>query len=167
MHRLRVALLMVVGSFCVYCAQDVVGGMNGGGRNGGVDGGGGSSSGGGSDMVGTAGADTCCTPPDPAAGTVLFDQKFTPTTLASGYCVSPAIDVAGNRTLVVHAPATSVYTNIAWSFGGAASWSLVATGSIEVNVLDGRLGKQVQFVYGQAGSTGCPQKALTVVGYKQ
>src|SRR5689334_1871500 len=117
--RLGFILLVIFGSFCVYCAQNVAGGGNG-------NGGGGNGSGGG--MVGNAGADTCCTPPDPPAGTILFDQKFT-TTQVSSSCVSPAIDVAGNRTIVVHGPGMVQYGTpighvvVEWTFGGAADWA--------------------------------------------
>jgi hypothetical protein len=153
--RFGFILLVIFGSFCVYCAQNVVGGGNGGNGNGGSGGG----------MVGSAGADTCCTPPDPPAGTVLYDQKVTPT-VENGLCVSPAIDVSGNRTIVVHGPSS---TNMQWSFGGAAGWVYkfnVNPSSEGVLVLDGRMGKQFRFVYGNASSP-CSQIALTVVGYKQ
>lgn len=149
-RRFSFVLLVIFGSFCVYCAQNVVGGGNGGNGNG--------SGGSGGGMVGNAGADTCCTPPDPPPGTVLFDQKFAPAD-----CLSPAIDVAGYRTIVVHGSAPW----IEWSFGGAAGWATdttVANQTQDVRVLDGRLGKQLRISY---GSPCAQQAALTVVGYKQ
>ena len=164
--RLGFILLVIFGSFCVYCAQDVVGGGNGGGGNGGNGGNGGSGNGDG--MVGNAGADTCCTPPDPAPYTVLFDQTFTPA-VNNGLCVSPPIDVAGNRTLVVHGVDRDAV--LFWSFGATAGWvteGQVAPGNPTptVVVLDGRRGKQLRFAFGAASGT-CPDRALTVVGYKQ
>lgn len=153
--RLGFIVLVIFGSFCVYCAQNVTGGNgNGNGGNGG------------SGMVGNAGADTCCTPPDPPAGVVLFDQKFMITN-----CESPAIDVGGNRTIVVHGSAPMIQ----WSFGGAAGWATQSTAvnnSSSVIVLDGRLGKQFRVSYPTSCSgsvCSCPtgEVALTVVGYKQ
>lgn len=164
--RLGFVLLVVFGSFFVYCAQNAVGNMSGGNTSGG------------NGMVGNADGDTCCTPPDPPPYTVLFDQTFTPT-VDDGECVSPAIDVAGNRTLVVHGlrPLTgsAVYFPIQWTFGGAAAWStqIVPTSqqlvSNAVVVLDGRLGKQLRIDYGSADQSApqCVPRSLTVVGYKQ
>ncbi|HEX6836111.1 MAG TPA: hypothetical protein VF334_06035 [Polyangia bacterium] len=144
--RLGFIVLVIFGSFCVYCAQNVVGSGSGGNRNGGGGG-----------MVGNANGDTCCTPPDPPSGSVLFDNTFTD-------CASPTIDVAGNRTIVAHG---SFYgASVEWSFGGAAGWvsQTIPTNSDEVLVLDGRLGKQLRFAWG----TSCqPKTSLTVVGYKQ
>jgi len=148
--RFGFVLIVIFGSFFVYCAQNAVGDMRGGGGGG---------------MVGNAGADACCTPPDPPPGTVLFDQKF----MTSVDCASPAIDVAGNRTIVIHGNAPT----IEWSFGGAAGWvpQTSATNTQGVTVLDGRMGKQVRisYPYYPPGSGSCmPQEqSLTVVGYKQ
>jgi hypothetical protein len=157
-RRLGLGFLFVFGSFFVYCAQNVVGDMRSGGN------------GGGGGMIGNAGADTCCTPPDPAAGTVLFDQKFTQTA-DGGSCVSPAINVGGNRTIVVHGANAA---QVQWTFGGAAGWS-AQTGADSnystVSVADGRLGKQLRIYYGSLYSSPAypctAQMALTVVGYKQ
>ena len=151
--RFSFVLLVIFGSFCVYCAQNVTSGGNGGGSG---NGGGG--------MVGNAGADTCCTPPDPPAGVVLFDQKFTSQTVTSYGCVSPAIDVSGYRTIVVHGLPYNY--QIDWTFGGQVGWTRAPTLSDSqggVNVLDGRLGKQFRVGYGGT----CYDTALTVVGYKQ
>jgi hypothetical protein len=161
--RLGFIVLVIFGSFCVYCAQNVVGGSGGSNGNGGNDGSGGGG------MVGNAGADTCCTPPDPPPGDVLFDQKFTPT-LVSNQCVSPGIDVAGHRTIVVHGNLDGVQ----WSFGGAVGWvwqSSVTPSALVV--LDGRLGKQLRIGFAATcasnGVCECPTDPtpLTVVGYKQ
>ena len=151
-NRLGFIVLVIFGSFCVYCAQNVTGGNNGNGA-------GGNSGNGGGGMVGSAGADTCCTPPDPAAGVVLFDQKFVPTD-----CYSPAIDVGGYRTIVVHGYVESIQ----WTFGGAASWVAPAsayTGGLAV--LDGRMGKQIRAQFASTNGFCTSQVALTVVGYKQ
>jgi len=145
--RIGFVLIVIFGSFFVYCAQNAVGDMRGGG---GGNGGG---------MVGNAGADACCTPPDPPPGTVLFDQKF-----MTADCASPAIDVAGYRTIVIHGNAPTV----AWSFGGAAGWVAQTSGTNtqQVTVLDGRMGKQVRIYYSCPDNT--PQEqSLTVIGYKQ
>ena len=160
--RFSFILLVIFGSFCVYCAQNVVG--NGGNGNGGNGGG----------MVGSAGADTCCTPPDPPAGTVLFDKKFPMAKNPTFGCVSPTIDVSGYRTIVVHSQnpyQSTSQTDVEWTFGGAAGWVRQYAGFTDgaaVITLDGRLGKQLRIGYGTF-LVDCTQvqDALTVVGYKQ
>jgi hypothetical protein len=127
----------------IYCAQDTIGGPDG--------------------MVGQAGADTCCTPPDPPAGTVLFDREVATASMpGSSICYTDAIDVPNFHSLVVHSN-PAIY-EVQWSWGVAGWTTQSFADNPSLLTLDGRQGKQVRFAYANGS---CQPVKVTVVGFKQ
>jgi hypothetical protein len=169
-------LLLITGSFFVYCAEDVIGGLDGGlGRDGGAL----SSDGQHRDgMVGRADAQssaggTCCTPPDPPPATVVFDQVFTPSYDRTDGCVTPAWDVSGFRTVVVHVDC-STFNSVQWRWGmaGFHGQSVSCTGAGDgILMLDPRLGHDLRITLSSTSSgfpltTTCATNKITVMGFR-
>jgi hypothetical protein len=95
MRKMGTIVLLIFGSFCIYCVQNTVGTMKPGPKMG---------SGNGDGMVPDAQAQSpgsCCMPPSP---TVIFDQETVPTVPSDEPlgCVSPTWDLSGYGDVVVH-----------------------------------------------------------------
>jgi hypothetical protein len=168
MRRLQTALLLVLGSFCVYCVEDVaqhIGSSDGGARDltGVPDG----RRAGGDGPVGEAGAadpsGACCVPDVPPP-TILADGPL-PTSKQTSGCVTADLDVSAYRVVVVQG---ATWNQVEMKHG-QAGYFLAPTGNGSSNLFDTHWGTKLRINIGATSSLGgCgATPAVTIVGYKQ
>lgn len=152
--RVSMILLIVLGSFCVYCVQDGARPADGPGN-------------GAAGPVSRAAAQaTPGTASDGDPGpTLLFDEVISPTPVA-GRCLSREIDLAGYRTVVVHRPTTDSTTEL--KLGDAAGFvPFLPPGAIpNIQVIDPQLGRILRFSWGPTLAGACGTRVFTVAGYR-
>jgi hypothetical protein len=163
MKRTNTTLLLIVGSFLVYCAQDHLGGGHPGAGSGG------------SGMVPPAAGDpgSCCALPAP---TTIFDQEFVPTFngpdggSGNGYCETPTFDISSYRDVVIHVdPKGCSSLNLQYRHGIAGFLSsgsdLCYNSLTTIAHADPHAGSQIRLITSSnVGS--CNSLRMTIVGWK-
>jgi hypothetical protein len=152
--RVSMILLIVLGSFCVYCVQN-------GARP--ID----DRSDGAAGPVGRAAAQTIpgtSSDGDPGP-TLLFDEVVAPSSVG-GRCASREIDITGYRMVVVHRATTDSITEL--KLGEAAGFVpfLPPAAIPNIQVIDPQLGRILRFSWGATLAGVCGTRAVTVVGYR-
>jgi hypothetical protein len=143
--------MMVIGSFLVYCAEDVVMTNHG--------------------DLGMSKADaqmsgSCC---DPSTPTTLFDQALSATTPdAAGFCYSDPIDISQYRTIVVHnGIGGSIEIQAKHGSAGFVRHKVLNSGDNPSEILDARMGTSMRVQwYAPMPPCAPPPGAVTIVGYK-
>lgn len=151
--RVSMILLIVLGSFCVYCVQN-------GARP--IDGLRDRAAGPVARAVAQSNPGTSS---DESPGpTLLFDEVVAPTA-ASGRCLSREIDITGFRTVVVHRPTTDSTTEL--KLGDAAGFVpfLPPAAIPNIQVIDPQLGRILRFSWGATLAGVCGTRVFTVVAY--
>jgi hypothetical protein len=151
--RVSTVVLIIFGSFCVYCVQN-------GARQGAV----------GDGTSGPVARAVAQSIPgdsgDPVpTRTVLFDEVVAPTA-AGGRCLSREIDITGYRTVVAHRQLTDGATEL--KLGEAAGFVpfLPPAAIPNIQVIDPQLGSAMRFSWQSTLSGSCGTRAFTVVGYR-
>jgi hypothetical protein len=183
--RLGIVVCIIAGSFFVYCGQSAMTMMGHGHGDGGAPHDGSSFVGDAMGQMGGGGG-TCCSAPARETPTVLFDDLVKPTPTGTGtQCaqMSPAWDVSGYRTIILHAPSCNY---VAQFRNGKAGFVIGATGAClptytngpqipRVLQLDTLSGHELRINFSSSiaaddpdGTVPCdsPPIALTVVGYR-
>jgi len=152
--RVSMILLIVLGSFCVYCVQNGARPIDGLGD-------------GGAGPVTRAAAQST---PDTASDAdprpaMLFDEVVAPTSIG-GRCLSREIEISAYRTVIVHRPTTDSTTEL--KLGEAAGFVsfLPPAAMPNIQVIDPQLGRILRFSWGAPLSGLCGTRVFTVVGYR-